>query len=89
MWQVEGIDLVTLAAMLGHSKIKTVMRYAHPTQDHPTNAMAKLELYKRFGTDSGVCAATEHALVRIEMGQSAGSPHKNPHSAILVLRFNG
>jgi hypothetical protein len=27
-----GIDLVTLAAMLGHSKINMVLRYAHPTQ---------------------------------------------------------
>lgn len=25
-----GVDLVTLAALLGHSKIVMVMRYAHP-----------------------------------------------------------
>ena len=29
-----GIDLVTLAAMLGHSKINMVLRYAHPTARH-------------------------------------------------------
>jgi integrase len=40
-----GIDLVTLAAMLGHSKINMVLRYAHPTQEHQTNAMDKMELY--------------------------------------------
>jgi integrase len=40
-----GIDLVTLAAMLGHSKINMVLRYAHPTQEHQTNAMDKLEKY--------------------------------------------
>jgi integrase len=40
-----GIDLVTLAAMLGHSKINMVLRYAHPTQAHQTNAMDKMEKY--------------------------------------------
>jgi len=40
-----GIDLVTLAAMLGHSKIHMVLRYAHPTQEHQTKAMDKMELY--------------------------------------------
>jgi integrase len=34
-----GIDLVTLAAMLGHSRIQMVLRYAHPTQKHKTTAM--------------------------------------------------
>ena len=38
-----GVDLVTLAAMLGHSKINMVMRYAHPTQEHQTAAMKKME----------------------------------------------
>lgn len=38
-----GIDLVTLAAMLGHSKIDMVLRYAHPTQAHQTAAMEKME----------------------------------------------
>jgi integrase len=40
-----GIDLVTLAAMLGHSKINMVLRYAHPTQEHQTKAMDKMERY--------------------------------------------
>ena len=40
-----GIDLVTLAAMLGHSKINMVLRYAHPTQEHQTKAMDKMEQY--------------------------------------------
>ena len=38
-----GIDLVTLAAMLGHSKINMVLRYAHPTARHQTQAMHRLE----------------------------------------------
>jgi integrase len=40
-----GVDLVTLAAILGHSKINMVMRYAHPTQQHQTDAMAKAQEY--------------------------------------------
>ena len=40
-----GIDLVTLAAMLGHAKINMVLRYAHPTQEHQTKAMEKMEQY--------------------------------------------
>jgi integrase len=30
---MSGIDLVTLAAMLSHSRIQMVLRYAHPTQE--------------------------------------------------------
>jgi len=40
-----GIDLVTLASLLGHSKINMVLRYAHPTQEHQTKAMEKLEQF--------------------------------------------
>jgi integrase len=40
-----GIDLVTLAALLGHSKIQMVLRYAHPTQQHQTQAVERLELF--------------------------------------------
>ena len=42
-----GIDLVTLAAMMGHSRIQMVMRYAHPTQRHQTSAMERLEAFSR------------------------------------------
>jgi integrase len=41
-----GVDLVTLAAMLGHSRIEMVLRYAHPTEEHQFAAMKKLERYK-------------------------------------------
>jgi site-specific recombinase XerD len=40
-----GVDLVTLAAMLGHSRIQMVMRYAHPTEEHQANAMKRLEQF--------------------------------------------
>jgi integrase len=42
-----GIDPVTLAAMLGHSRIQMVMRYAHPTQAHQSSAMDKLERHDK------------------------------------------
>jgi integrase len=42
---MSGIDLVTLAAMLGHSRIQMVLRYAHPTQEHQHQAMEKLEQF--------------------------------------------
>ena len=41
-----GVDLVTLAAMLGHSRLQMVMRYAHPTEEHQHNAMLKIEAYQ-------------------------------------------
>ena len=40
-----GVDLVTLAAMLGHSRIQMVLRYAHPTEEHQFQAMRKLQSY--------------------------------------------
>ena len=36
-----GVDLVTLAALLGHSRIQMVLRYAHPTEHHQFAAMQK------------------------------------------------
>jgi integrase len=41
-----GVDLVTLAAMLGHSRVQMVMRYAHPSEEHQFNAMRKMEAYR-------------------------------------------
>lgn len=42
---MSGIDLVTLSTMLGHSKINMVMRYAHPTEQHQSDAAKRLEEY--------------------------------------------
>jgi integrase len=42
-----GIDLVTLAAMMGHSRIQMVMRYAHPTQIHQSSAMHRLSEFNQ------------------------------------------
>lgn len=40
-----GVDLVTLAALLGHSKLAMVTRYAHPTEAHQFEALKKLQAY--------------------------------------------
>ena len=40
-----GIDLVTLAALLGHSKIQMVLRYAHPTQEHQARSVESMEQF--------------------------------------------
>jgi hypothetical protein len=51
---MSGIDLVTLAAMLGHSRIQMVLRYAHPTQEHQHGAMERLE---RFVSEQRIALA--------------------------------
>lgn len=40
---MEGVDLIILAALLGHSRVQMVMHYAHPIEEHKTEAIAKLE----------------------------------------------
>jgi site-specific recombinase XerD len=42
---MSGIDLVTLAALLGHSRIQMVLRYAHSKEEHQFNAVHKLEAF--------------------------------------------
>ena len=44
-----GVDLVTLAAMLGHSRVQMVMRYAHPTEEHQFQAMQKVQKFVAGG----------------------------------------
>ncbi len=40
-----GVDLVTLAALLGHSRMEMDIRYAHPVEEHKIEAIQKLENY--------------------------------------------
>jgi site-specific recombinase XerD len=39
----EGIDLATLARILGHNSIRIVERYVHPTDEHRKSAMLRYE----------------------------------------------
>ena len=41
-----GVDLPTLAALLGHTSIQMTMRYVHPAKEHKKEATGKLEIYK-------------------------------------------
>jgi hypothetical protein len=40
-----GMEMTTLAALLGHSKLNMVMRYAHPQERHQADAMKKLAVF--------------------------------------------
>jgi integrase len=41
-----GVDLPTLAALLGHTNIQMTMRYVHPAEEHKREATPKLENFK-------------------------------------------
>ncbi len=41
----EGVDLVTVASLLGHKKIQMTMRYAHLAPEHRFLAVEKLNRY--------------------------------------------
>jgi integrase len=41
-----GVDLPTLAALLGHSSIQMTMRYVHPAEEHKREAAGKIENFK-------------------------------------------
>ena len=41
-----GVDLPTLAALLGHTNVQMTMRYVHPAEEHKREAAAKIEKYK-------------------------------------------
>ena len=40
-----GCSLPALAAILGHSGLRMVMRYVHPQQEHKDAAMVRYEQY--------------------------------------------
>jgi integrase len=44
-----GVDLLTLAALLGHTTVQMTSRYVHPTDQHKVEAARKLEEYNAEG----------------------------------------
>jgi integrase len=40
-----GMDMPTLSALLVHSKLNMVMRYAHPQEQHQADAVRRLEVF--------------------------------------------
>jgi integrase len=40
-----GVDVLTLAALLGHTSVQMTMRYVHPTDQHKKSAAEKFEAY--------------------------------------------
>lgn len=41
-----GVELPTLAALLGHTSVQMTMRYVHPAEEHKREAAAKIEKFK-------------------------------------------
>lgn len=41
-----GVDLPTLAALLGHTSVQMTMRYVHPAEEHKREATVKIEKFK-------------------------------------------
>jgi integrase len=48
---MNGVDIVTVRELLGHSDITTTMRYAHLMPNHKMWAVNKLKSITRIGTD--------------------------------------
>ncbi len=42
-----GIDLLVLASILGHSSLKMVMRYAHPSENFKADAIKRMEINRK------------------------------------------
>ena len=51
-----GVDLVTLAALLGHSRVQMVMRYAHPTEEHQFAAIQKMQAFRAVTKPKSIAA---------------------------------
>jgi hypothetical protein len=76
-----GIDLVTLAAMLGHSKINLVLRYTRATQEHQTKAT---EMMERFVTEQQI-AFVEHSRRRQVLRRSSDQEKGEKSAAVGVV----
>ena len=39
---MNGVDIVTVAELMGHKDLSMTMRYSHPSPEHKINAISKL-----------------------------------------------
>ena len=61
-----GVDLATLAAILGHSSIRIVQRYVHPTEEHKKAAMEKYAEIMRRNQAANLQFDWQHASERVQ-----------------------
>jgi hypothetical protein len=52
-WPRRGVDLATLAKILGHNSIRVVDPYVHPTDEHKKSAMVRYEAAQIARADAG------------------------------------
>ena len=55
-----GVDLTTVAELLGHSTTKMTERYSHLSQDHKTRAVKVLDSAYQTDTKTDTIEKTEH-----------------------------
>ena len=61
-----GVDLATLASILGHSSIRIVQIYVHPTADHKKAAMAKYAETMRRSQAANLQFDWQHSSDRVQ-----------------------
>jgi len=61
-----GVDLATLAAILGHSSIRIVQRYVHPTAEHKKAAMATYAETMRRSQAANLQFDWQHASEKVQ-----------------------
>ena len=42
-WVEDGMDIISLKDILGHSSIRMVLKYAHPGERHRADQMSKID----------------------------------------------
>lgn len=62
-WAERGMPLATLAKILGHANLRSVMKYVHPSQQHMDDALLRFG-----GSEVGMWS-----VIGVKMGESAGT----------------